>query len=309
MIEYEKTNVHPEERRAFHLNKQDIFDELLENYNQMTKQETQIADYILAHKMSIPYITISELAMACGVGTATVTRFAQKMDCESFKEFKFSALHSRYVQNTSASASGGDTYGYGDISKMDSVLEKSQKLCNIGIHALKNTLERLDMNQVMRAVEMLRKAETVFCYGQGSSSIIAMEAWGCFSTITKKFQWISNSHMQAATAALLGENDVILYFSYSGSARELVELKELPQRTKAILILVTRFPESAGAEVADVVLVCGASESPRQQGSVAIKIAQMLIIDILYNEYYAQEPISEENKNKSLASTIPLLLY
>ncbi len=290
------------------MNKQDIFDKLLENYNQLTKQEMQIADYILTHKMSIPYITISELAMACGVGTATITRFTQKMDCESFKEFKLSALHSTYIQDARANPVGEDTYGYGDISRTDSVLEKSQKLCNIGIHALTKTLEEIDPSQVTRAVELLRRAETVFCYGQGNSSIIAMEAWGCFSSITKKFQWISNAHMQAATAALLGENDVILYFSYSGSARELIELKELPQKTRAKIILVTRFPESSGAEGADVVLICGANESPKQQGSVAVKIAQLLIIDILYNEYYFQEPeISEANKNKSLASTIPLL--
>lgn len=293
---------------ALCLIKQDIFDKILENYDQLTKQEMQIADYILTYKMSIPYITISELAMACGVGTATITRFTQKMDCESFKEFKLRALHSSYTQDALVNTVGDDTYGYGDIMRTDSVEEKSQKLCNIGIHALTKTLEEINPQQVAEAVRLLRKAESVFCYGQGNSSIIAMEAWGCFSSITKKFQWISNSHMQASTAALLGENDVILYFSYSGSTRELIELKELPRKTRAKVILVTRFPESPGAEGADVVLICGANESPRQQGSVAVKIAQLLIIDILYNEYYFQElEISEVNKNKSLASTIPLL--
>ena len=290
------------------MSRQDIFDMLLGNYDQLTRQERQIGDYILEHKMSIPYITISERATACGVGTATITRFVQKMGCDSFKEFKIEALRTVHIQKSPIQTTVDDVFGYGDITPMDSIEEKSQKLCNIGVSALTKTLAELDPESISKAVDLLCEADSVFCFGQGNSSIMAMEAWGCFAYISKKFQWIADTHMQAAAASMLGEKDVILYFSYSGSTRELVGLRDMPRRTKAKIILVTRFPESPGGEIADVVLFCGANESPRQQGSVAIKLAQLLIVDILYNEYYFRElEISEANKNRSLASTIPLL--
>ena len=50
-------------------------------------------------------------------------------------------------------------------------------------------------------------------------------------------------------------------------------------------MLVTRFPNSPGAELADLVLQCGANESPLQSGSVAARIAQMYLLDVLFSEY------------------------
>jgi fructoselysine-6-P-deglycase FrlB-like protein len=109
----------------------------------------------------------------------------------------------------------------------------------------------LDYEQISK-VDCLCDAENVYCFGQGNSSIIAMDAWGRFATITSKFHWISDFHMQAVTAATLGANDVILYFSFSGAIRELSELGQLMQKTQAKLILVTRFPKSPGAKYADL---------------------------------------------------------
>lgn len=284
----------------------DVFDKLIASFDRLTKQEMQIADYILSHKMTVPYITISELASECGVGTATVTRFAQKLNFESFREFKLETLHALHIQDsTGFNIMGSDVYE--DVEPTDSITEKSRKLCNAEIRALMKTMESIEPQCIANAVELLRKANAVFCFGQGNSSIIAMEAWGSFSSITKKFQHVANGHMQAAIASLLGPDDVILYFSFSGSTRELMDFKDIPKKTGAKLILVTRFPDAPGAESADVVIVCGADESPYQQGSVAIKIAQLFIIDILYNEYYyAEQELSQTNKRKTLTSTIPL---
>ena len=74
---------------------------------------------------------------------------------------------------------------------------------------------------------------------------------------------------------------------------------------KAKLILVTRFPNSPGAQYADLLLICGAHESPAQQGSIAAKVSQLFIVDVLFHEFCAknhidfvyQEPISR-NQSK-----------
>ena len=49
----------------------------------------------------------------------------------------------------------------------------------------------------------------------------------------------------------------------------------------ATIIMLTRFCKSPGAEKSDIVLQCGSNESPLQQGSVAAKIAQFYVLDIL----------------------------
>lgn len=115
--------------------------------------------------------------------------------------------------------------------------------------------------------------------------------------------------MQAITAATLGAKDVILYFSFSGAMRELSELGGLVQKTEAKLILVTRFPNSPGSKFSDLLLICGADEAPNQQGSVAVKLGQLFIIDVLFHEYCSKDAKTAlENRERTLNATAPMLL-
>lgn len=283
-----------------------VFSKLTESFESLTKRELLVANYILSHKMDIPYITISELAAICDVSIATVTRLVQKLSFESFRTFKLAAYRSLSNQG-SIPPSGVNGNIYGGLRPEDSVQIKIQKLHGVEVRALNEVMAGLKPESISNAVKLLREARSVFCFGQGNSSIIAMEAWGSFATITKKFHYVSNGHLQAITASQMDEHDVILYFSFSGATVELLEIRDIIQRTGAKLILVTRFPSTPGAVAADVVIVCGVDESPYQRGSVSVKIAQLFIIDILYNEYfYADSEVSQSHKRTAMASTIPL---
>ena len=100
-----------------------------------------------------------------------------------------------------------------EVHAEDSIEEKCRKLCYIGTEALQQTCTLIEPEQIRAAVDCLFQARCVYCFGQGNSSITAMEAWGRFSSVTHKFHWISDVHMQAYTASLLGPQDVVLYFS------------------------------------------------------------------------------------------------
>ena len=106
-----------------------------------------------------------------------------------------------------------------------------------------------------------------------------------------------------------GKNDLVLYFSFSGSIRELVEVGQLVRKTEAKLILVTRYESSPGADYADLVLVCGANESPHQQGSIAVKLGNLFIIDILFNEFCSRNlDVVTRNKQITQEASIPMFV-
>ena len=63
-----------------------------------------------------------------------------------------------------------------------------------------------------------------------------------------------------------------------------METLKIARERQGKVILVTRFPHSPGAELSDIVLQCGANENPLQSGSVAARIAQMYLIDVLFSE-------------------------
>lgn len=267
---------------------EDIFNNLIHSYNKLTKSETKVADYILRHKQQVHLQSISELAAASEVSEATISRFCHSVGCNSFNEFKLAVVQS--ISSYDSAPIGNDLYS--TVLPTDSIEQKSRKLCNVSTDALQQTLKELEFDKIGEAVDILSKANSVYCFGQGNSSIVAEDAWGRFCCVSPKFHFISNSNLQYDTARLLGKHDVVLYFSFSGSIRELMEMGKLISKSEAKLILITRFPNSPGAALADLVLICGANEAPQQQGSIAAKISQLFIVDILFHEFCARNRIT-----------------
>ena len=285
-----------------------VFGRIMDSYCNLTPSETKLADYILRNKFHLQSATVSSLAASCGVSLATVTRFCRSIGYDGFQEFKFKVAQSNSMDPDALSGEE-DIDLYGEIAPDDSIEQKCQKLCIIGKHALTQTLAQVDFGCVDAAVQLLCEANNVYCFGQGNSNIVAMDAWGRFASVSTKFHWVPDSHLQADTAAILSKKDVVLYFSFSGMTREVSEIGSLVRGTEAKMLLVTRFPSSPGAAFADILLVCGADESNRQQGTIAAKISQLFLIDILYNEYCSRNlKLTQANREKSLAATTALMV-
>lgn len=119
---------------------------------------------------------------------------------------------------------------------------------------------------------------------------MAMEAWARFSTASPDFIHISDSHMQASATALAEPEDAILFFSYSGSTKDMCDTLSIASQKGIPVILITHFPKSVGTEYATVVLQCGYNESPLQSGSVAAKVGQLFLIDCLFYGYCSLKP-------------------
>lgn len=267
------------------MNTANVFDQIIDRYHSMSLAERRVADMILAHRSQIQFMTISELADVSKVSSATITRFCKMLGMSNYMALKLSAARANAFDEQHPIAHENNLYQ--EIQPDDSVEQKCEKLHAVSVHALNETLAQINPDRIKQAAELLYQARCVYCFGQGNSSITAMDAWGRFSIVTPKFHWIDNAHIQMTTAAILGSQDVVLYFSFSGATKELIETARVLKKNRVKLILVTRFPNAPGAAYADVVLICGANESPHQQGSVAARIAQLFLVDVLYHEYCA----------------------
>ena len=134
--------------------------------------------------------------------------------------------------------------------------------------------------------------------------ILAHEAAHLFSTAFSGFFAVDDSHMQTIMATQLTPSDAVLYFSYSGSTTALMDLAKVVKSRKARLILVTRFPNSPGAALADVVLQCGSTESPLQLGSIPARIAQLYLLDVLFSEGCRRNLESCKQRRSRIASAL-----
>lgn len=253
------------------------FEKISSAYYSLTAAEKKVADYVIIHQQESQYMSISELAEACGVAEATISRFARRLNYKGYNAFKLAVAHS------TAGRSAGNPLS-GQVLAEDGVSDVCQKLFTANVDAMEQTLSLLRPEDVTAAGDLLERADKVLCMGQGGSMVMAQEAAHLFSTAFGKYFAVTDSHMQAIAATQLGPRDVILYFSYSGATRDMVENCLLARERGAKVILVTRFPKSPGAALASVVLQCGANENPLQMGSVAARIAMIFVLDVLFSE-------------------------
>ena len=258
--------------------KQNVFVHIGSEYYTFTPAEKRLADYILSAQDCISRMSISELASACSVADATVSRFCRRLGYKSYPDFKIA------IANSFANRLKDNPLS-GEITREDSLETISQKLLNANTTAMVQTLEVLNLEAVAQAADVLRSSTAVLCMGQGGSMLIASEAAHLFSTISGKFRPVSDSHMQAMAAVMMEPTETILFYSYSGSTLAMLDTLKTARERGARIILVTRFPNSPGAALADIVLQCGANENPLQSGSVPARIAQMYLTDILFSEY------------------------
>lgn len=254
----------------------DVFIQINREYYHLTSAEKKIADYLLVNREESQYMSISDLAERAEVAEATISRFCRRLGYKGYSAFKL-AMASSAVHGT------GSIY-FGEFQSLDSVSEMCRKVCANNVDAITQTLALIRTDTLSQAADMLLAADKVLCMGQGGSMILAEEAAHLFSSALPNFYAVSDTHTQIMRVATLTSRDVVLYFSYSGSTREQVDVMKVARANGAKVILVTRFPKSPGAVGADVVLECGARETPLHLGSIAAKMGQLYLVDVLFSE-------------------------
>ena len=276
----------------------DVFTRINREYYQLTSAEKKIADYMLLQRQECQYMSISETAEVAEVAEATVSRFCRRLGYKGYSAFKLAV----------AGSSGGGQRPmsplYGEVQAEDSLGDMCQKIYAADVDAITQTLALINTGAVTRAAELILAADRVLCMGLGGSMVLAQEAAHLFSTALPNFYAVEDSHFQAIRCALLTERDVVVYFSYSGSTRDVVDVMKIAQERGARTILITRFPKSPGAACADVVLECGAREGPLQMGSVAARMGQLFLIDVLFSEVCRRDMETCRDRRKQVADAL-----
>ena len=275
-----------------------VFDTISAAYYELTAAEKKTADFIMANRGQSQYLSIAELANYSGVAEATVSRFCRRLGYKGYNAFRLA------LANASSSLAPEAGLLSGPVESTDSFEEMCQKLYSADQTAMYRTLELIREETIRQAADMLHAAHRVVCMGQGGSMLLAQDACHLFSTVSGKFSAVADSHTQIMTAVNMDEHDLILFFSFSGATKELIDTMQTARARGVKTMLVTRFLKSPGAALADLALPCGANESPLQLGSIPAKIAQLFLIDVLFSEYCRRDLDSCLQSRARLASAL-----
>ena len=263
----------------------DILERIHASYYQLTATERKVADFVLANPEQVKFMSITQLADECGTADATISRFCRSLKLKGFNAFKIELA--RHAAAPAARKENHDT---------DTLPGRIRQVGKLATDAIDQTMKLIDPVQAERAVALFESASRVVCIGSGGSMLLANTFAHLFSTVTGKFQAIADSHMQMSAVATMGKEDIIVLFSYSGATNTGLQILELARKRGIQTILITRFSKSPAAALSDVVLRCGSNEGPFQFGSVPAKVAQLMVMDVLFQEYcYRNRESCEEN--------------
>ncbi|WP_071459191.1 MurR/RpiR family transcriptional regulator [Bacillus massilinigeriensis] len=281
---------------------QDIFSLIHSRYTSFTNTEKKVADYILSNTKDVIYMSITDIADACNVGESSVFRFCKTMNLKGYQEFKIVLAHSISLEDETPQLSS-------QITMQDTIPELSSKILSTNVHALTETYNFINEQDVEKAVERMIQAERIHFFGVGSSLMTAMEAKNKFMRITNKTECSIDSHLQIMSASLLTERDVAVLISYSGSTKDTIEIAKVAKQTGANTICITRFAKSPLTNYSDITLLCGANEGPLQGGSLTAKISQLYLLDLLYFAYFkGTKKESLYNKEQTAKAVVEKML-
>ncbi|SDG54272.1 DNA-binding transcriptional regulator, MurR/RpiR family, contains HTH and SIS domains [Facklamia miroungae] len=232
--------------------------------------------------------TMTDIKSSTEVGDATIIRFCQKLGLTGFTDLKILAAKDDFSRQ----------YIFEDESDYFSLLLNRHIMC------LKKTLLTLDKTKIDDAIKMIKMAGHIYLYGVGSSGTTARDFEGILLRVGVKANAVIDPHVQAHIASILGSDDLIIAFSLSGKTRDIYDAISIAKKSEVQIIVITNFTHTPIAQLADIVLQT-AIEEFIDGGSVAGKLSQLYICDVLVHAYESQNNVSSfEIREKVLRSIL-----
>ncbi len=256
-----------------------------EIYNQLSKSEKMVADYILNNISDLLNLSIDELSESAGVSKPSVVRFSKSLGYSGYKELKKSVIsdfNDRAFQNYSSEQ-------YADIRHLSGISMIKNSVKTNSIKSIEDTISLLDDDTLKSVVSHIIKAYSIRLFGTGASSVVAEDLYYKLLRIGKNVCHSSDLHIQLTYAATLTENDVAIIFSYSGLTKEMIEIMNIAKRCRAKTVAVTKYSKSDFVNNADYVIHTVAPEVERRSGAMVSRIAQLVVVDLLFSAVASQD--------------------
>ena len=232
----------------------------------------RIATYIAEHAEEVIRMSITEVAEQTGASEGSIVGLCRRLGASGFQELKI--LLSRDLVEPMRMI-------HEDLRPSDTVTDVAEHVFAAHIASLRETQKLLDQKTLGRAVEIVRASKRVEVYGIGSAAPIAQDLGYRLLQLGFDAKAVTDSHIQAVSAAMADSGTAVVTVSHSGSTQETVQATELARKAGARTIGITRMGKSPLARHCDVVLHTIANETRYRPEAMSSRVAQLAIIDTL----------------------------
>ncbi len=237
----------------------------------LRKSEQKVADVVIADPEESVQSSIQAIATRASVSEPTVIRFCRALDCVGFQQFKI-----KLAQDLARRG----TFFYQDVTANDSSKELANKLLDGAIASLVQIRNQINETALDEAIQMYENCKRVELYGSGGSAVVAEDAQLKFFRLGKPAIAYSDPHIQAAAAALLDKDALVIAISHSGRSSDILKTVDIAREAQARVIAVTA-TRSPLAQRADVALTVDVNEDSDIFSPVKSRLGQMVVLDVL----------------------------
>ncbi len=240
-------------------------------FSSLSERERHIATSILDDPAHAVHLSIEELADSANVSVSTLVRFVKKLGYRGYQHFRI-ALASEALSPEAK------------IYEMKVNQDEDPVSIAFGAanRALELTAAMVDRGALKDLAERIIRGGSICVFGLGGSAVVAQDAMHKLIRTGIRCVYAEDYHMQLMVASQLGSSDTALLISHTGVNVDALNIAETVKKSGAFLAIITSYPRSALARVADMRFFSASSGSSGISEAFSARNAQFALIDALY---------------------------
>ncbi len=207
-----------------------VRDRILEHVDDLPPQQRSIAEYLLEHLDTVPFLSVPELARRCVVSEATIVRFGQRIGFSGFAELKVALVE--LLQNR---------LGVDEEREANDLAE--DLLESVASHEGRNirlTVENTDREVFAAIAELIFSADHVYTFGMGISAYLAELAAYTLVQVGVAAHALSTGYSSPKEQIVaLKESDLVLVISLPPYSRQSLELVDAAAEAGAATVVLS----------------------------------------------------------------------
>jgi len=220
-----------------------------ENYNDLTKSEKQIADYLRTNQEESAFLSAGEVASRLSLSEATLVRFARSLGFDSYPAMR-QVLQDNFRRRVTHSAR--------IRSRLDELREAGdiyERLVASEIDYMTQSLESVDRSALHRAVELIKTRQRVFIFGVGPSIALVDQIRIRLERFGRQIVPLTTAGREFLEPLLsMTENDLLFAIGFFNPSSALQLVLDYAREVGCPIIFLTDTLDAIIGDKADVVL-------------------------------------------------------
>jgi len=275
----------------------DLINIIQHKYDDFSKGQKLIANYIVNHYDKAAYVTAAKLGDIVGVSESTVVRFAIELGFDGYPKLQKVLQELIKSKLTSVQRIEVSSNRINEDNILKSVLQSDME-------KIKITLDQIDHNIFNDVVETILNAKRIFILGVRSSSTLASFLGFYFNLIFDNVKLVHTTSASEMFEQIIRaqDGDVVIGISYPRYSKRTIKAMQFAKNQGAKTIALTDSVESPVAQCADLSLFARSDMASFVDSLVApLSLINALIVAIgmrrkndVYNTFERLEKIWDE---------------